>query len=74
MERGLTSSARASSVGGISRPSIPPQKCRGTRRFKRCSNVAHKDPTGWLGRQDSNLCISMQGWLFEASKDFPRFR
>jgi hypothetical protein len=32
-----------------------------------------RDRTGWLGRQDSNLRISIYRWPFEESKEFPRF-
>jgi hypothetical protein len=31
------------------------------------------DRTGWLGREDSNLRISIYRWPFEESKEFPRF-
>jgi len=39
--------------------------------FERPSYATRWRRTGWLGRQDSNLRISNQGWLFEASKEFP---
>ncbi len=47
-------------------------KSRGTAQFlSEPSYLTRLRRTVWLGRRDSNLCISIYWWPFYESKEFP---